>query len=103
MLLRVSALREIGLFDERFFMYPEDIDFTRRMHEKYKTIYFPGASIIHDHRAASRKNSRMLKIHAENMLRYFRKWGFFFDRNRRVTNLAFRKELSREPRHSHNV
>lgn len=94
MLLRVSALRETGLFDERFFMYPEDIDLTRRIHERYKTIYFPGASIIHDHRAASRKDSRMLKIHATNMLRYFRKWGFIFDRNRRLANREFRKELS---------
>ena len=103
MLLRVSALRETGLFDERFFMYPEDIDLTRRIHEKYKTIYFPGANIVHDHRAASRKNNRMLKIHAENMLRYFRKWGFIFDRNRHLANRAFRKELTHITQHSSDI
>ena len=30
MFFRISALQDIGLFDERFFMYPEDIDITRR-------------------------------------------------------------------------
>lgn len=49
MLFRVSALQKIGLFDESFFMYGEDIDLTRRMHSKYKTIFFPGAVVIHDH------------------------------------------------------
>lgn len=76
MLLRTDALRKTGLFDERFFMYPEDIDLTRRIHEHYETIYFPGAEIVHDHRAASRHSLRMLRIHAVNMLRYFRKWGW---------------------------
>ena len=41
MFFRMSALQEIGLFDERFFMYPEDIDITRRIHERYKTIFYP--------------------------------------------------------------
>ena len=41
MLLRVSALKEVGLFDEGYFMYPEDIDLTSRIHTKYKTIFYP--------------------------------------------------------------
>lgn len=86
MLFRVSALREVGLFDERYFMYPEDVDLSRRMHERYQTIYFPGATIVHAHRAESRTNYRMLWIHAVNMLRYFKKWGFFFDKKRRKAN-----------------
>ena len=52
MFFRISALQDIGLFDERFFMYPEDIDITRRMHEKYLTIFFPEVSIVHAHAAA---------------------------------------------------
>lgn len=75
MLMRCSALQEVGLFDERFFMYPEDIDLTRRLHEKHRTCVIPWLSIVHDHRAASRHSLRMLCIHATNMLRYFRKWS----------------------------
>lgn len=93
MLFRLDALRKIGLFDERFFMYPEDIDITRRMHEYYKTIVTPSVSIYHMHRAASRHNLRMLYIHAINMLRYFNKWGFFVDKGRRKFNRELFDEL----------
>ena len=86
MLFRCDALRTIGLFDERFFMYPEDIDITRRMHRHYRTMYYPSVSIIHDHRAASYKNGRMLRIHMVNMIRYFNKWGWLIDSERRQFN-----------------
>lgn len=93
MLFRMSALQDIGLFDERFFMYPEDIDITRRMHEKYKTIFFPKVSIIHAHAAASKVNIRMLKVHILNMVRYFNKWGWILDSKRRKLNKQVLREL----------
>ena len=93
MLFRMSALQDIGLFDERFFMYPEDIDITRRMHEKYKTIFFPKVSIIHAHAAASKVNIRMLKVHILNMVRYFNKWGWILDSKRRKLNKQVMREL----------
>jgi GT2 family glycosyltransferase len=93
MFFRVSALKDIGLFDERFFMYPEDIDITRRMHEKYKTIFYPHVSIIHAHAAESKTNSKMLKIHIVNMVKYFNKWGWFFDSKRRKINKKLLAEL----------
>lgn len=86
MFLRVDALRRVGLFDERFFMYPEDIDLTRRMHRQFQTMFWPGVTIVHAHRAASYKSWRMLRIHAVNMIRYFNKWGWIFDRERRRVN-----------------
>lgn len=86
LLFRGEALREANGFDERFFMYPEDIDITRRVHERWRTLYWPGVNIIHDHAAASRKSWRMLKIHVVNMIRYFNKWGWFYDRKRRRAN-----------------
>lgn len=86
MLLRTSALRETGLFDERFFMYPEDIDLTRRMHRLYKTIYYPGETVVHDHRRESYRSWRLLRIHMVNMIRYFNKWGWIFDEERRRVN-----------------
>jgi GT2 family glycosyltransferase len=86
MFFRTKALQDIGLFDERFFMYPEDIDITRRMHAKYKTIYYPDVSIIHDHGAESYKNIGMLRIHIVNMVKYFNKWGWYFDKERNLFN-----------------
>lgn len=94
MFFRVASLKEVGLFDERFFMYPEDIDITRRMHAKYKTMFMPDVSIIHAHAAESRTNKRMLKIHIINMIKYFNKWGWFFDKERAQFNKRLLKELS---------
>ena len=102
MFLRTSALRSVGLFDERFFMYPEDIDLTRRINREYLTLYWPGARIVHAHRAASYKSLRMTLVHTVNMMRYFNKWGWFFDSERRRVNrevLAAAKALQAPSSH----
>lgn len=93
LLFRNDALRDCGLFDERFFMYPEDIDITRRIHEKWRTMYWPGASIVHEHAAASRRSKQMLKIHIANMIRYFNKWGWLIDPLRRRLNRRLRRSI----------
>ena len=93
MFFRVSALKEIGIFDERFFMYPEDIDLTRRMHEQYRTLFCPDVEIVHAHTAASRKNLKMFLIHCWNIIRYFNKWGWFIDAKRRSANRRALKDL----------
>lgn len=92
MLFRTSALRRVGLFDERFFMYAEDIDITRRMHAQFRTVFFPDATIRHDHARESYKNARALWVHTCNVARYFNKWGWFRDDERFAFN---RKTLER--------
>ena len=86
MMIRTAAAKAIGGFDERFFMYPEDIDLSRRLRQDHIVLYYPAVSIIHAHAAASYRNLRMLRIHADNMIRYFRKWGVWSDRQRRQFN-----------------
>ena len=86
MLLRTKAAVEAGLFDERYFMYPEDIDLTRTIHRNWLTLYYPEWTIVHAHARSSYKNSHMLRIHIQNLCRYFNKWGWFFDRERREMN-----------------
>ena len=93
MFFRVSALKEIGLFDERFFMYPEDIDLTRRMHEKFETLFYPEVEVVHTHSAESRKSLKMFRIHIVNLIRYFNKWGWFIDAKRRITNQQVLKNI----------
>ncbi|MDR2601884.1 MAG: glycosyltransferase family 2 protein [Spirochaetaceae bacterium] len=89
MFFRTSAFKEAGIFDERFFMYAEDIDITRRMHILYKTIYYPDVSIIHIHKAESYKSLSMFIAHILSIIKYFNKWGWFFDKERTLINNNF--------------
>lgn len=93
MFFRVSCFAKVGLFDERFFMYPEDIDITRRMHKHFLTMFWPGATVVHAHRAASYKSKKMLKIHMWNMCKYFTKWGWVFDKERKEWNRQLLNEI----------
>lgn len=86
MLLRTEAVRKVRLFDERFFMYPEDIDLTRRIHRDYLTVFYPDTTIIHQHEKASYHSLKMLWVHIVNMCRYFNKWGWFCDPERKRIN-----------------
>ncbi|HUU40660.1 MAG TPA: glycosyltransferase, partial [Desulfatiglandales bacterium] len=48
MVVRRKALDDVGLMDERFFVYWEDADWCRRMWRKGgKVVYFPQASVVH--------------------------------------------------------
>lgn len=93
MFLRTKAIKEVGIFDERFFMYPEDIDLTRRIHQKYRTVFYPEVSIVHHHAQESYTNLKMLWIHITNLIRYFNKWGWFFDKERRNVNKETLKQI----------
>lgn len=93
MFLRTEVLKEVGLFDERFFMYPEDIDLTRRITKKYRTVFFPNVSIIHHHAQSSYVNLKMLYIHITNMAKYFNKWGWIFDKERKIINKKTLEQL----------
>ena len=58
MLLRRSVLDEIGLLDETFFMYGEDIDLSYRVIKAgYKNYYFPKTRIIHYKGESTKKSS----------------------------------------------
>lgn len=93
MFLRTEVLKKTGLFDEQFFMYPEDIDLTRRIHRKYRTVFNPEFSIIHYHARSSYSNYKLLLIHLINMVKYFNKWGWIFDNERREINNETIKQL----------
>lgn len=69
---RCSVFRNIGGFDESFYMYMEDVDICRRLNRSsLKVIYDPRTSIIHDARRDSRRNLRFLIWHLGSVLRYF--------------------------------
>lgn len=48
MLVRSETIKDVGLLDERFFMYGEDIDWCYRMKLKnWKVVYYSDAQILH--------------------------------------------------------
>lgn len=58
MMMRKSVLDEIGLLDEAFFMYGEDIDLSYRIVQAgYKNYYFPDTRIIHYKGESTKKSS----------------------------------------------
>jgi len=88
LVFRLDCLKEVGLFDERFFMYPEDIDISRRVYasKNWRAVYWPGATVVHAHEKASYKSFRMLRVHMWNLFKYYCKWGWIFDAERRRIN-----------------
>jgi hypothetical protein len=97
MFFRNAALEKSGLFDERFFMYFEDTDLTRRMHRHYRTVYYPHTYICHEYRKDSYKSLRLLGIHILSAVKYFFKWGVI-DRERKIINAAVLEKLDRQTR-----
>ena len=77
MLLRREMLDKIGLLDERFFMYCEDIDICRRAHDSgWMVVYYPMVQVTHRIGAASSlRPIPMIKQHHKSMLRYFIKYN----------------------------
>jgi GT2 family glycosyltransferase len=58
MFMRKEALDKVGLLDEDFFMYGEDIDLSYRIIQGgYKNYYFPETRIIHYKGESTKKNS----------------------------------------------
>lgn len=58
MLLRKKVLDKIGLLDEAFFMYGEDVDLSYRVVQAgYKNYYFPETTIIHYKGESTKKGS----------------------------------------------
>lgn len=84
MFLRGPLLRQLGGFDERFFMYFEDFDLSRRVRQLAQTLYYPRVHVIHEHRSGHRRSLRLLGIFASSALRYFNKWGWWEGRKSRA-------------------
>ncbi|MCL6570982.1 MAG: glycosyltransferase family 2 protein [Bacillus sp. (in: Bacteria)] len=63
MLLRGDDYKEVGGFDERYFMYFEDNDICRELKKRNKRIvYTPFSQVVHYYERGSHKNSNLFKI-----------------------------------------
>jgi GT2 family glycosyltransferase len=86
MFIRNSVFRTVGIFDEQYFMYLEDTDLCRRIAERYRTIYYPLESVMHGYSKASYKNLKLMAYHVNSSIRYFNKWGWYNDPERKLIN-----------------
>ncbi|MEN6627390.1 MAG: glycosyltransferase family 2 protein [Candidatus Sumerlaeia bacterium] len=79
MLIRREAMDQAGgLFDERFFLYGEDLDLCRRVRNAgWRVFYEPAAWATHV-KGSGRIRRAATTIHFHHaMWIYYRKWGFF--------------------------
>lgn len=74
MLIRTEVLKKLKGFDDRFFMYFEDVDLTQRAKEYGKTIIYPEAKVFHSWNRDSAQKFKYFCIHVSSMIKYFKKW-----------------------------
>lgn len=86
MFLRTDVLKDVGLFDESIFLYTEDVDLSRRIHKKYRTVFYPEVTIYHYHQRGSYKSTTLLMHNIRSAIKYFNKWGWLFDKERDLIN-----------------
>ncbi|OJG55302.1 glycosyl transferase, group 2 family protein [Enterococcus haemoperoxidus] len=79
MLIDVDKFKEIGGFDERYFMYFEDNDLCLSFgNAGYKILYTPFETVIHLYEKGAHKNKQLFKIFLQSMIKFFNKWGWRF-------------------------
>ncbi len=61
MVVRMAVINQVGLLDERFFMYGEDLDWAYRMKAAgWRVLYWPAAEVVHLKSATSRRQSNRI-------------------------------------------
>lgn len=86
MLCRSEALKQVNGFDERYFLYLEDTDLSRRISEIYKVVVFSDIVAHHYWNRGAHKNIKLFMMFVHNLVRYFNKWGWIVDPKRKALN-----------------
>lgn len=73
MFVRASALHDVGLLDEGYFLHCEDLDWCKRFHDAgYKVAYISGARAMHVKGGSGRGPRVVWHLH-RGMIRFYRK------------------------------
>lgn len=73
-LLRRDALDEVGMLDERFFLYAEEVDLFKRLREAgWSIVFTPELEVVHEQGISTGRSRRMHLIHSESVYKYFEK------------------------------
>jgi lipopolysaccharide/colanic/teichoic acid biosynthesis glycosyltransferase len=93
MFVRRDAIESVGMMDERFFLYFEDVDWCYRMKQKgLKVYYLADAVIEHGYKRESAQIvlNRSFVAHLVSLFRYYEKWNaafYLFKRYREVAKV----------------
>lgn len=75
MLFKTQDFIKIKGFDERYFLYMEDIDICKKIDGiNKKKMYYPNVTIEHLHRRGSAQKIKLLFYHLLSARKYFKKW-----------------------------
>lgn len=75
MIVRTKAFKKVNGFDNKFFMYFEDTDLTKRLSEKGKVLFYPYLTVIHGWKRENHTIKGLIPM-IKSMIMYFNKWGW---------------------------
>jgi len=93
MFVRREAVESVGLMDERFFLYFEDVDWCYRMKQRgWKVYYHPDAVVTHGYARESAQSviNRSFIAHLVSLVRYYEKWNkvwYFLKKYREIAKV----------------
>ena len=76
MFCRTSVIKKVNGFDERFFLYFEDVDLCRKVQRIKRTVSCPKSKLIHKWHRTSHYNLKWFLIFLRSAFLYFNKWGY---------------------------
>lgn len=74
-IFKTEVFEKLGGFDERFFMYMEDLDIFIRAKKYGKTVINTNYKIYHEFRKGSSKSFKLLKYHIISAYKFFKKYN----------------------------
>ncbi len=94
MFVRREAVEQVGLMDERFFLYFEDVDWCYRMAQQGKHVYYyPESVVMHGYARDSAQSvlNRSFISHLVSLFRYYEKWNkvwYYIKKYREIAKVA---------------
>lgn len=94
MLVRREAVDSVGMMDERFFLYFEDVDWCYRMSQKGLRVYYVADAVVehgYQRESAQAVLNRSFVAHLVSLFRYYEKWNalfYLFKRYREVAKVV---------------
>ena len=76
MLCKTKALKLVGGFDQRYFLYFEDYSLSIELNKIGKIVYLPDMKIVHYGGNSSRKGFNHIRMFLSSMIKFFSRYGW---------------------------
>jgi GT2 family glycosyltransferase len=76
MIIRHQAFAAVGGFDERYFLYLEDADITRRLSALGRCVHLPVARVCHEWGRGNHRSLKLTLVNLQSAWIYFTTWGW---------------------------